>query len=311
MVDLSVCIVNWNTREHLRNCLRSIYEDAPAAACQVIVVDNASSDDSVAMVDSEFPQVRLIASTENLGFARANNRAFAVAEGRYLLMLNPDTLVRPGTFDRLVAFADGSADAGVVGPKLLNPDGSLQRSCWRGYPSLRMALVDALYLWRVAPNMSWVRQIEIPEDELKRVLEVDHVLGAAMLVRADVYCRVGGMDEGIFLFLEETEWCFRIQNSGWKVYFVPDAQIVHIGQQSVHKNPERTLPELYGNYVRFYRQHRSDSAVRIAALKGVIAMACLIRVGLWSWRTRSAAGRDHARRMRSGYATVVRRLGSY
>jgi hypothetical protein len=219
--------------------------------------------------------------------------------------------VKPCAFDQLVAFADGRTDAGVVGPKLLNPDGSLQRSCWRGYPSLSMALVDALYLWKIVPGLGWVQQTEIAEQELDRVLVVDHVLGAAMLVRADIYRRVGGMDEGIFLFLEETEWCYRIQQCGWKVYFVPESQIVHIGQQSVHKNPERTLPELYKNFVRFYRKHQSDSAVRIWTLKGIIALACLIRIGLWTWRSRKADGRAQARRMRAGYARVLRQLSSY
>jgi GT2 family glycosyltransferase len=311
MVDMSVCIVNWNTREHLRNCLRSIYARPWTTCNEVIVVDNASSDGSVDMVRAEFPRARLIASPENLGFARANNRAFEVASGRYLLMLNPDTIVEPQSFDALVAFADDCPDAGVVGPKLLNPDRSLQRSCWRGYPSLRVALVDALYLWRLAPGLSWVRQTEIPECELVDTLPVDHVLGAAMLVRTDIYRRIGGMDEGIFLFLEETEWCYRIHKSGWRVMFFPGAQIVHIGQQSVHKNPERALPEYYKNFVRFYRMHQSDSAVRIAALKGIIATACLVRIGLWTWRGRAPDRRAHAQRMRAGYARVLRQLGSY
>jgi hypothetical protein len=311
MVDLSVCIVNWNTKDHLRNCLESVYSHPWKSVCEVIVVDNASADDSVAMLRAAFPQVRVIASPENLGFARANNRAFEVAQGRYLLMLNPDTLVCPDAFDVLVDFADGHADAGVVGPKLLNPDGSLQRSCWRGWPSLRMALVDALYLWRIAPGLGWVRQTEIHEDDLNQVIEVDHALGAAMLVRTDIYRQLGGMDEGIFLFLEETEWCYRIQHAGWKVYFVPETEIVHIGQQSVHKNPERTLPELYKNFVRFYRMHQSRSAVRIGALKGIIATACAIRMGLWTWRSRHAEGKAHAHKMRAGYVKVLNQLGSY
>lgn len=311
MVDVSVCIVSWNTRDHLRNCLRSIFARPWTARIEVIVVDNASADGSAEMVRAEFPHVQLLASPGNLGFARANNRAFEVATGRYLLLLNPDTLVEPGSIDALVAFADVRQDAGVVGPKLLNADRSPQRSCWRGYPSVRRALVDALYLWRLAPWLNLVRQTEIPEHELAITQPVDHVLGAAMLVRAETYRRVGGMDEGLFLFLEETEWCYRIRQNGWKVYFHPAARVVHIGQQSVHKNPECTLPEYYKNLVRFYRRHQTDSLLHVASLKGVIATACLNRIWLWVWRGRSAAERPHAQRMCAGYARVLRHLWSY
>lgn len=310
MVDLSICIVNWNAREHLRRCLASLDGHVGVATREIIVVDNASSDDSAEMVRREFPQVRLIAAGENLGFGRANNRAFAEARGRYLFALNPDTIVLENACDVLVRFADAHPDAGVVGPKLLNSDGSVQRSCWRGFPSLRTALVDALYLWRFAPSLAWVPPNETSaEGETATV--VDHILGAAMLVRAEIYRTVGGMDEGFFLFFEETDWCFRIGRQGWKVYFVPEAEIIHLGQRSVHLDPEGTMPKFYENLVRFYRDHQSTSSLRAAALKSIIALACLIRIGLWTWRGRLAAGRDQARRMRRSYGQVLRQLSLF
>ena len=119
------------------------------------------------------------------------------------------------------------------------------------------------------------------------------------------------MDESFFLFLEETDWCYRIGQRGWKVYFLPQAEIVHVGQQSVHLDPESTMPKFYENFVRFYRTHRSRSALRTAALKSVIALACAIRIGLWTWRGRFGAAGDHARRMRRGYGRVLRRLALF
>lgn len=305
-MDLTIIIVNWNTREMLANCLDSIFADEHGVMFEVIVVDNASQDGSVDMVRGEFPGVQLIANSENLGFARANNQALPLAKGRCILLLNSDTVVLPGALRELVRYLDEHPQVGVVGPKLLHPDGTTQRSCWLGFPSLRFAFVDALYLWRFVPRSRLVRSsglLEIPDNE---PLEVDHILGAAMMVRHDVVKQVGGMDEGFFLFLEETDWCYRIRKAGWKIHFLPMAEIIHFGQQSVHQNPERTLPEKYRNYVRFYSEHEDPSGLQKMILRGIIVIAGLLRIGLWTWRGRVAEQREHARRMRRGYWKVVR-----
>lgn len=305
-MDLSIVIVNWNTQRLLRDCLASIIEKQWASSLEVIVVDNASSDGSVEMVNQNFAQVRVIANRENVGFARANNQGFKIASGRYVLLLNSDTVVLTESLDALVRFMDEHSDAGMVGSKVLNPDRSLQRSCWRGYPSLKMAVIDAFYLWRLLPDHPWVRLMEIPERELDRTLQVDHVLGASMMVRREIIEQIGGMAENIFLFLEETEWCFRFQKHGWKVYFYPGAEIIHFGQQSVHKNPERTLPEKYRNFMWFYRNFMNPSAIQKALLKVTFALAGVIRMGLWTWRGRRADEREQAARMRRGYWLVVK-----
>lgn len=305
-MDLSIVIVNWNTQRLLWDCLASIFEKQWASSLEVIVVDNASSDGSLEMVKHNFAQVQVIANAENVGFARANNQGFKIASGRYVLLLNSDTVVLTGSLDALVKFMDEHPDAGMVGSKVLNPDRSLQRSCWRGYPSLKMAVIDAFYLWRLLPDHPWVRSMEIPERELDRTLQVDHVLGASMMVRREIIEQIGGMAENIFLFLEETEWCFRFQKHGWKVYFFPGAEIIHFGQQSVHKNPERTLPEKYRNFMWFYRNFMNPSAIQKALLKVTFALAGLIRMGLWTWRGRRAEERGQAVRMRRGYWLVVK-----
>lgn len=311
MLDVSICIVNWNTRELLTNCLHSIFADDQEVTFEIIVVDNASYDNSADMVGARFPQVHLIANNENVGFARANNQAFLLAQGRYVLLLNSDTMVLPGALPQLVRYLDEHPRVGVVGPRLLNPDETFQRSCWRGFPSLHSAFVDAFYLWRLAPHSRLVQSSELLDPPGDEPIEVDHVLGACMMLRREVINQVGGMDEGFFLFLEETEWCFRIKKAGWKICFLPTAKIIHIGQQSVHQNPERTLPEQYRNYVRFYRKHKNPSRLQEAILKGIVVVGGLLRIGLWTWRGRLASQRDKARRMRCGYWEVIQQSPSF
>jgi N-acetylglucosaminyl-diphospho-decaprenol L-rhamnosyltransferase len=309
--DLSVCIVSWNTRELLRGCLDSIHGQQWQSSLEVIVVDNASTDGSAAMVRREFPQVRLIANSHNFGFARGSNQAFTQAHGRYALVLNSDIAVKPGALDSMVRFMDRHPDAGMIGCELLNPDGSPQRSCWRGFPSLSTALGDALYLWRLAPSLAWGPANLRRQTDSGEPVEVDHLLGACMMVRREVIAQVGGMNEGLFLFLEDTEWCYRLRANSWKIYYVPSAQMIHFGQGSVHQNPEQTLPEQYRNFVWFYRTHAQPSAARVGMLKLVVLLASLLRVVLWTWRARVASKRDQARRMRSGYWEVARRALSY
>ena len=311
MLDVSICVVNWNTRELLNNCLHSVLADGQQVTFEVIVVDNASRDKSADMVRAEFPQVRLIANSENVGFARANNQAFQLARGRHVLLLNSDTEVLAGALVRLARYLDEHRQVGVVGPKILHPDGVSQRSCWRGFPSLQFGFVDAFYLWRLIPHSRLVQSsgwFDVSDDE---PTEVDHILGACMMVRREVIDQVGGMDEGFFLFCEETDWCYRIKKGGWKVCFLPTAEIIHFGQQSTNQVPEQTLPEKYRNYVRFYRGHENPSRLQELVLKGTIVVAGLLRIALWTWRSRAASQREHAWRMRYGYWEVVKQSLSF
>jgi N-acetylglucosaminyl-diphospho-decaprenol L-rhamnosyltransferase len=311
VTDLSVCIVNWNTKDLLRGCLGSIYGQEWDLSLEVIVVDNASIDGSSTMVRQEFPQVGLIANSENLGFARASNQAFTQAHGRYVLVLNSDIAITPGALDSMVGFMERHPDVGMIGCELLNPDGSPQRSCWRGFPSLSTAVADALYLWRLAPSLAWDPARMWRQTDRRAPVEVDHLLGACMMVRRKVIAEVGGMNERLFLFLEDTEWCYRVRANSWKIYYLPSAQMIHFGQGSVHQNPEQTLPEQYRNFVWFYRTHTQPSAVRVAMLKLIIVLASILRVGLWTWRARITSQGDQARRMRSGYWKVATRALSY
>lgn len=308
--SLSVIIVNWNTRAFLQQCLSTLpREELPI---EVLVVDNASGDGSADMVRAQFPWVQLIASDKNLGFSSGNNVAARRARGTYLLLLNPDTIVPPGTLSTLVYFAETHPQCGAAGPELQNADGSRQRSCWRGAPGLKMALADALYLWRISLLGAWFGS-EYRADELQNARTVDHLLGACILIRRETWHAVGELDEGYFLFLEETDWCVRARRAGWAIFFVPEARVTHFGQESMRLAPSKNLPQFYRSYLKFYRAHHA-SPLGIGLLKGIIALGCEIRIGMW-WlrakRAQTAANQTLAHNMQAGYQQTIHELNSF
>lgn len=308
--DLSICIVNWNTADLLRGCLSSILRETWRISLELIVVDNDSRDDSASMVRREYPCVKLLANTENVGFARANNQAFAEASGRYVLVLNSDTVVLPNALDILVQFMEVHPEAGATGCKLLDSNGLVQRSCWQGFPSMQTEVIDALFLWKLFPRLPWVRNSEISVEDLENELAVDHLLGACFVVRREVIDSIGGMDDRIFLYLEETDWCYRIKSGGWQIYYLPAAKVIHIGQQSARQDPERTLPEMYRSHLRFYRNYERPSKLQELIFKLVILLASLLRIGLWTWREYSDSQHELARGMRRGYWKTIKQLPS-
>ena len=225
-MDLSIIIVNWNGVAVLRDCLASIYGMDHAVAFEVIVVDNASSDDSVAMVRREFPQVRVLCNSTNLGFAAGNNRGFALASGRHVLLLNSDTLVLPGALDESVKYLDAHPDVGVLGCRVEFPDRSFQTSCYRFSDPLVLFMVRLLPLGSVADERFnygryWAREFEEATD-------VDCVAGCFMVVRHEIIRSLGGLDEDFFMYGEDEEWCARIKRGGWRVVYFPGATIIHI-----------------------------------------------------------------------------------
>jgi GT2 family glycosyltransferase len=309
--DLSILIVNFNTRDHLAGCLASI--DAAEIPLEVCVVDNASGDGSAAMVRAEFPRLHLIESPTNQGFAAGTNLAARRARGRHLLLLNPDTRVAAGTLRALVEFADRTPAAAAVGPRLVNPDGSHQRSCWRGYPGAGMALADALFLWKL-PWLPLARRFEYGPDELSRPRPVDHLLGACMLIPRAAWEDVGELDESYFLFLEETDWCFRARRASRELWYLPEASVTHYGQQSTSQAPGRQTPQFYRSYVRFCRARHGGAALEVGVLKGAIALACVLRIGLWAARgvlAGTAAARAQAAARLGGYRQTLRELASF
>lgn len=308
---LSIIIINWNSKSVIARCLVSIRKTNLIPA-EIIVVDNASTDGSVDLLRVEFPEVKLIVNQDNQGFAAANNQAAGLANGRYLLLLNPDTEVRPGAIESMINFADGNRNVAAVGPRLLNPDGTTQRSCWRGYPGITTALIDAFYLWKI-PGLPIVRNTELSAVQLRETTDVDHILGAGMLIPRDFWEEIGPLDDRYFLFLEETEWCRRAKSSGRRIVYLPNAEVIHYGQHSMRQQPSRNLPHLYRSYCRFYRDGIRGNGFRMMILKTIISLAILVRLILWQIRgllSPSREQRKNARNMLAGYCQVLRELPS-
>ncbi|MBC7225671.1 MAG: glycosyltransferase family 2 protein [Thermoflexales bacterium] len=276
MPDLSVLIVNWNVRDLLRRCLHSVLASQPACSLEVIVVDNGSTDGSAEMVRAEFPQVHLIANADNRGFTAANNQGLAVARGRYVLLLNPDTEVVGDALERMVAFADAHPDVGVVGPQLLNPDGTVQSSR-RRFPTLTTALFESTWLQPYAPRrlLTHYYILDRPDDEIQ---DVDWVTGAALMARREAVEQVGPLDEGFFMYSEELDWCRRFREAGWRVVYLPTARVIH----HEGKSSEQVLPARHVHFqtskIRYFRKYHGPLAAGI--LRTVILGNYLWQMGV-------------------------------
>ncbi|MDP3998020.1 MAG: glycosyltransferase family 2 protein [bacterium] len=240
-MDLSIITVNFNTRDLLRNCLASIFNQK-GIECDVWVVDNASGDGSVGMVENDFPKVKLIKNKQNLGFSKANNLALKKASGRFLFLLNSDTIFKDQTLAKIVDFLDKNPKIGALGIKVLNPDGSPQPSVGKFYN-----LVGAFLMLFGGERMGLLRSSP------KKIREVDWVAGAALIIRREVLEKVGSLDENLFMYMEEVEWCFRIKKAGFRIFFYPEAEVVHYVRASGSKNA--AILGIYKGLTYFYRKH--------------------------------------------------------
>jgi len=248
---VSVVIVNWNTQALLAECITALEREAGAIAHDIWVVDNGSSDGSVAMLRRDFPRVHLIESKVNLGFAGANNLAMQRSAGRFLLLLNTDALMKPASLRALLDVAESSPRAGIVGAHLLNPDGTFQAS-FTNFPTLWQEFWILSTLGRRLRGR-WYPS-HGPENE-RGPQCVDYVEGACLLVRRDAFAQVGGLDEGYFMYAEEVDWCQRMCNHGWEVWYQPAAHVVHIGGASSANRKSSREADLYRSRVRYFRTY--------------------------------------------------------
>ncbi len=249
----SVIIVNWNTRDLLDACLQSMSMKVGTAPMDIVVVDNGSTDGSVDLVQSRYPHVRLVANECNRGFAAANNQAIQDTSGRYVLLLNSDTVVLGDVLRRSVEYMDNQPDVGAMGCRVLNPDGTLQRTCFM-FPSL----VNLTLLTLGVENLRWPRFVgrrKMLDWDRDTERDVDVVTGCYLLVRRDVIDQVGMLDESFFFYGEEADWCRRMRNAGWKVRFAPVGEIIHHGGASARLlNAQRDVM-LTQALVRLHRKH--------------------------------------------------------
>ena len=270
---ISIIIVSWNTAGLLENCLASILANPPISPFQSWVVDNASTDDSPQMVREKFPQVHLIENRENVGFARANNQAIQQCTGKYILLLNPDTVVAPGALPALVDFLDKHPEAGAVGARILNPDSSLQISS-HPRPTLSRELWRLFHLDRISPYAEYT----LTKWETNQAQEVDVLMGACLLLRKEVLDQVGFLDEDYFMYSEEVDLCYRIQRAGWRLFWVPQAEVVHFGGQSTQQAPTEMFLNLYHGKIKYFRKHNGWSAAQMYKL--ILRVAALSRLML-------------------------------
>jgi N-acetylglucosaminyl-diphospho-decaprenol L-rhamnosyltransferase len=264
-VVLSVIIVNWNVCDLLQRALTSVYASwKDQAGLEVIVVDNASHDDSVAMLRTTFPDVQVIANAENRGFTGGNNQGLAAATGDFLLLLNHDTEIVENALPRMVDYLRTHPDVGMVGPQLLNPDGSVQSSR-RRFPTLPVLFLESTWLEKLAPR-KLLRHYYAQEQPDDAIQDVDWITGAAMLARCEAVAQVGGMDEGFFMYSEELDWCRRMRGAGWRIVYLPEAHIVHHeGKSSEQVVPARHI-YFQSSKVRYTRKYHGNAIGEILRL---------------------------------------------
>lgn len=289
MATISVGIVNYNTREHLRACLASVVRELPN---DVVVVDNASVDGSGAMVRAEYPDVRIIENPTNVGYGAAANQAVANSEAPYLLLLNSDARLAPGTLPALRGYLDAHPRAALLGPRLVNPDGTLQPSCYP-FPTPLHRFLEESGGWRLVGHLPLLGAAYERTWQHDRCRVVPWVLGAALAIRRSAFDGVGGFDEAYFLYFEEVDLAYRLGQVGWETHFAPVATIVHVGGASTARNRQAATRQLFASAAHFYRRHYS--AARLRQLRLVVASIMLGRIlrdlARW-WLARDPARRD-------------------
>lgn len=254
---LSIIIVNWNTEDLLRSCLESIYNETKNITYEIFVIDNASSDSSLEFITNQFPQVKLIRNNINSGYAKACNQGIKISKGKYILLLNPDTVILNNALEKLISFADKTPSAGIFGPKLINKDGSLQLSC------------------RIFPKVffkSYMLKIE------NAIANVDWLVGACLLIRREVINDVGYIDEDFFMYGEDMDFCYRAKKRGWNCLFYPLSEVLHVGNVSGDKKWGITrIPKAwYGSTLKFHKKHHNLFVFNTYRFSR--AVVCLIRV---------------------------------
>lgn len=289
MVDISICMVSLNCWAVLEDCLESLRDSRPAVSYEVIIVDNASTDGTPALIERHFPEVRLIRNHYNAGFTKATNQGIQQSSGRYILWLNTDTILRPGSLDTLHDFMEEHPEVGIAGPKVLNPDGSFQPQCKRGLPTPLASLSYMLGLHKLWPQNPQLGQYLLTHLPVDRASEVDAVSGCCLMARREVWDAIGPLDEQIFAFGEDIDWCVRAKRAGWQVWYYPASVIVHLkGQGGVHAKPYHKVWGMHHGMWIFYRKHlMTNYAWPITGLVwlGVWSKCILSSAAIWLRRT--------------------------
>jgi hypothetical protein len=273
-VDISIVIVSYNGRDHLRRCLQSLAAHPPAAEREVIVVDNDSRDGSAPMVASEYPDVRLLRMPRNLGFAAGANRGAREASGEAIVLLNPDSEIEADPFAPMLAYLREHVDAGIAAPRLLNPDGSLQLSC-RSFPTFSVALFNRYsLLTRLFPRNRYSRQYLLSDWRHDSVSDVDWVSGACLMVRRSLFEEMGLLDEGYFMYIEDVDLCQRVHRAGYNVVYLPQTSVIHHIGRSSRTLPSRSIVARHRSMWHYYKKYLRRNLVVDVAVAGGITARC-------------------------------------
>lgn len=301
-IELSIIIVSWNVCELLRNCLQSIYDNCDDLPIQVIVVDSNSADESVTMIQREFEQVTLLAQVENVGFTRGNNIGLEMAQGKYVLLLNPDTEIIGNALQQMVDFLDAHDDTGIVGPHTLNTDGSTQ-STRRRFPTLMTAFFESTWLQGIAPK-SVLAHYYVTDTSDDDTIAVDWVQGSALMARHEVYEQIGGLDTGFVMFSEEMDWCKRAKNAGWQVYYLGDSLITHHGGKSTEQVVANKHIYFQESKLRYFRKHHGILVANI--LRIFLLLSYLLQIFTEGLKGLVGSKRDMRRERIHAYWQVIR-----
>ncbi len=319
-MDLSIIIVSWNVADLLADCLDSIAA-APVVRVgpdgaergdtgprvEVIVVDSASGDGTSALIRERFPWVRLFAETENVGFTRGNNLALAAAQGRALLLLNPDTLVHGDALNRLVNYLDEHPAVGLVGPRVLNADGTTQ-STRRRFPTLFTGIFESTWLEGYAPRRVLDR-FYVADQPDEGTFDVDWMQGCALMARRAVYEQIGGLDERYVMFSEELDWCRRAKDAGWRIVYVGDATITHYGGKSTEQIPTNKHIYFQQSKLRYYRKFHGPLAA--LALRAFLLLSYALQIAQEGGKALLGSRRAMRRERIATYRRVIRALATF
>lgn len=273
-VDVTVSIVNWNTREELRDCIVSVLAQKPAVRYDVNVVDNASTDGSAEMVRSEFgDRVNLIQSSKNMGFGAGHNLSIKQSSARYVFLLNPDCrLLDPDVLEKMVYYMDSDEYVGMLGPKVLNPDGSLQYSA-RRFPPLLAGVFRHTILGKLFPNNRYEREYLMTDWGHDEVIDVDWLSGSALMVRRQTIEQIGLLDERFFMYVEDMDWCRRAHDHGWRVVYFPMTSVSHRIGAASDKNPVKMIKQHHKSMLRYFLKYNAGISK--------ILLTPFVMIGLW------------------------------
>ena len=301
--EITIIIVSYNVQVLLQKCIDSIFASKIRSSFEIIVVDNASSDQSEELIQKRYPQIKWIQNQENKGFAAANNQGIRLAKGAFIWLLNPDTEVTPEALDSLIHVIEGDSLIGACGSKLINQDGSLQISCYP-FPTLGREFVRMFHLEGLIPNTRY----PMDQWDSHKIYPVDNLQGASLLLRKSALEEVGYLDEAFFVYTEEVDLNYRLKKAGWKIYWVPNSIIVHHGGQSTKQNRTPMFLELYKTKIQFFRKHYGK--VITTLYKIVLYFASMTRIvggGIMSLITKSAENQT----MMTNYNSLIKNISIY